>query len=596
MLKSYVKEHNGLPTLFVEGKPTAAMAYTTYFEERARYTDFIEAGFKIFFVNISLTMLPINPDTLFTPFTVGVFEDEHKRDYSEFENSVRKIVSECPDAIIFPRIYVSMPKWWIDSHPNSVIATPKGDLREAMFSEEFRCDASKMLAELVGHIKNADYASRIGGWMICGATTQEWYYRGVDGGLGETAKEPYRLWVKENYGDEDAPLPERADYGYKGDPYQRNENAKRYALFCNLKMAETVDIFAKVIKDETNREQVVGAFYGYTFEARIPLFGTYALRKLLVSDNLDFFSSPNAYTRSREFGIDWADMMPVGSIKHHGKLPFIECDIRTCLTGSVQSARPGRYPDDIYTVNGATVWVGPPTPELSREALRKSFAHQLTNGSAIWWFDMWGGWYAHPLLMDEMIKMRGIYEKGLCKKQGLPSSQIVFFADEQSYAGALGGSPQLNAIKETRTAMGSVGAPYDSLDVVDAKDALGNYKAAIFPFSTPSEAGLKAMELCDKLGIPTLKATPDHCELTKEEIREFLQKTDVHLYTDGFDVVYAGCGYVALHSAEGGKKLIRLPQKLEVTHVFGAESFKVCDNEISFDLSPNGTAMFEVKV
>ena len=75
-----------------------------------------------------------------------------------------------------------------------------------------------------------------------------------------------------------------------------------------------------------------------------------------------------------------------------------------------------------------------------------------------------------------------------------------------------------------------------------------------------------------------------------------VQKTDVHLYTDGFDVVYAGCGYVALHSAEGGKKLIRLPQKLEVTHVFGAESFKVCDNEISFDLSPNGTAMFEVKV
>ena len=359
-------------------------------------------------------------------------------------------------------------------------------------------------------------------------------------------------------------------------------------------MAESVDIFARVIKEETNREQVVGAFYGYTFEARIPLFGTYALRKLLVSENLDFFSSPNAYTRAREFGIDWADMMPVDSIKHHGKLPFIECDIRTFLTGSVQSARPGRYPDDIYTVNGVTVWVGPPTPELSRDALRKSFAHQLTKGSAIWWFDMWGGWYDHPILMGEMEKMMGIYQKGLCKKPSIPSSEIVFFADEQSYAGALGGSPQLNAIKETRTAMGSVGAPYDSIDVVDAEDLLATYKAAVFPFSIPSEAGLKAMALCERLGIPYLKASPDRPELTREEIREFLEKTDVHLYTDAFDVVYAGCGYIALHSASGGKKTIRLPKKLEVGHIFGAEDIQVLGNEISFTLSPNGTAMFEV--
>ena len=208
---------------------------------------------------------------------------------------------------------------------------------------------------------------------------------------------------------------------------------------------------------------------------------------------------------------------------------------------------------------------------------------------------MWGGWYAHPILMDEMIKMRGIYQKGLCKSASLPSSEIVFFADEQSYANALGGSPQVNAIKETRTAMGNIGAPYDSMDVVDAEDVLGSYKAAVFPFSTPSEAGLKAMSLCEKLGIPYLAATTDHPELTKEEIREFLKKTDVQLYTEGYDVVYAGCGYIALHSAIGGKKVIRLPKKLDVAHVFGAEAIEVCGNEISFTLTPNGTAMFEVK-
>lgn len=595
MLKSFIKPCRGLPSLFIDGKQTSAVAYTTYFEERARYSDFIKAGYRIFFINLSFTMLPINPETLFTPFTVGVFDDKDRPDYSEFETSVRNILKECPEAVIIPRIYISMPRWWVDANPSDVIATPKGDLREAMFSEKFRTDASKMLAEVVNHIKSSDYSPRIGGWMICGGHTQEWFYRGFDGGIGETAIEPYKRHIKETYGEDGAVLPTRADYGYLGNPRQTCENAKRYALFCNLEIAKTIDIFAEVIKRETSYEQIVGTFYGYAFEARIPLFGTYALRHLLTSRNIDFFSSPNAYTRAREFGIDWADMMPVDAIKHHGKLPFMECDIRTCLTDSVQKARPGRYPDDIYTVNGVTVWVGPPTPELSRDALRKCFAHQLTRGSAIWWFDMWGGWYDHPLMMDALKSMKTIYDKGLSCTKAQPSAEVAFFADEQCYPVNMGGSPQLNAIKETRTAMGNTGAPYDSCMVEDAEQILKNYKAAVFPFAVPSEVGERAMALCERLGIPYLRATEEHFELTKEEIRNFLKASGVHIYNENYDVVYAGCGYVALHSKFQGKKALTLPQKLKVTPIFGAEDVTVCENVISFDLAENGTALFEVE-
>ena len=92
MLKSKIKLANGRPLLYVEEKPVCAMAYTTYFEERSRYKDFIEAGYRIFFVNVSFTTAPINTFTAFSPFRVGVFEDPDSPDYSEFEDAVKKII------------------------------------------------------------------------------------------------------------------------------------------------------------------------------------------------------------------------------------------------------------------------------------------------------------------------------------------------------------------------------------------------------------------------------------------------------------------------------------------------------------------------
>ena len=155
MLKSKIEIKNGNPCLYVDDQPTSAMAHTTYFPERNRYRDFIDAGYRIFFMNISFTTLPINPDTEFSPFHAGVFEDPNKPDYSEFEEYIHEILHTCPDAIIFPRIYVSMPKWWCDTHPDDVYLTDKGALREAMYSDAFRRDGSEMLAKLIRHIKSS---------------------------------------------------------------------------------------------------------------------------------------------------------------------------------------------------------------------------------------------------------------------------------------------------------------------------------------------------------------------------------------------------------------------------------------------------------
>lgn len=593
MLDSRIEIKNGLPTLFVGGEPMTAMAYTTYFEERSCSRDFAAAGYRIFFVNVSFTDLPINSvGTGFTPFRVGVFEDPDEPNYSEFEGAVYQILDNCPDAVIFPRIYVSMPRWWVDAHPNDTIPTPKGGRREALFSEAFRRDGSELLARLVRHIMAADYSDRIGGWQICGGQTQEWFHHDLCGSLGGAAELPYLAWAKKN-GIKDAVLPEKDAFIYRGEAYNTDENARRYALFCNLGVAESVDIFAEVIKRETGHRQIVGAFYGYSFEnCGTVLFGSHALRRLINSPNIDFLSSPNAYTGNRAFGIDWEDMIPVDSLKLHGKLAFIECDIRTHLTVAVQLARQGEYPDDIYMTNGVSVWAGPPTAELSREGLRKSFAHQLTRGSAIWWFDMWGGWYDDPLLMDELKHMKDIYEAPVT--QNYPTAEVVFFADERGYANLFSGSPELSGIAATRTAMGNTGVPYDNFMAEDAEAVLDGYRASVFPMPIASEAGRRAMELCRKMGIPYISASAEHPALALGDLCDFYKRVGVHFYSHDRDVIYLGNGYLGLHTVASGKREIRLPRPLRIKAVFGIDREEQVTDTVTVEADGVTTVLLSV--
>ena len=597
MLTSEIRNNGGAPRLVIDGEITTAIAYTTYFEERSAYLDFLKAGYRIFFVNVAMTKLPINSyETGFTPFRVGVFDEEGKEDYSEFEAAVKKILRACPDAIIFPRIYVSMPRWWTERHPNEVVDTRKAGKREILFSEIFRRDAKELLLRIVRHIKNADYAPRIGGWQICGGQTQEWFYPDMLGGLlGQAAKKAYADWHLCEYGTA-AALPSPEDFKAKGSPLQTLENARRYAIFANLAVAKTLDLFAEAVKEETNRAQIVGSFYGYAYHSgNTPLFGSHGIRSLLDSNNLDFFSSPNAYAQGRRFGIDWADMLPVDSITRHGKLCFIECDIRTYLTCAIQDLRPGEYADDMYrTGDGASVWVGPPTALLSRFALRKCFAHQLTKGSAIWWFDMWGGWYDDPMLMQDIEDMKRIYDLEKTKVHEKPLPRVAFFADESAYANLCAGTEEILAVEKSRTEIGLVGIPFDFLLVEDADALADGYSAAVFCAPVPSEAGKRAMDKCKALGIPYLSASLDHPICTAKEIHAFLKQNGVHLYSDEGDVVYLGEGYIALHSDKGGEKLLTLPSMCKICPVFGAEIPAQITQTIRFTLEANDTALFEI--
>ncbi len=594
MLKTKIQFKNNRPMININGELHPPLAYTTYFDECGEWSDFIHNGCKMFFVNVSFTDLPINNFTGFTPFRKGVFESETP-DYSEFDQLVNSIISECDDALIFPRINIAMPRKWINENIYETVDTPKGGARESLFSDAFKKDGAELLKKLVEHIRCAEYSHRIAGYQLCGSTTQEWMHHDMFGSYSEMGMKKFQEWAKEKYNIININLPERADFtsGFLTD------EIKKYYEFCSEKVAETVEFFAKTLKEFINDEQIVGAFYGYNCFVNDPLLGLHSLRKIINSPYIDFFSSPCCYDGNRNLGIDWGDMLPVDSIKLHGKLCFIECDIRTFLTRRMQDSRPGEYPDDSYMTHDSngnkTVWSGPDTLELSVSAIRKAFAHQLTKASGIWWFDMWGGWYHNDEIMAEMKKMHNIYNQAEKKNiTDMPCAETVLFIDEKAYANNAIGTPLRDAVNQIRVALSSTGIPFDTYMVEDAEKVLSKYKFAIFTAPIPSDTGNSAIELCNKLNIHHISSDENKRFYTTEELRDLLISHGIHCYNTDGCVIYCSGGFLGIHTVSDGEIKISLPEKYKIKSLFGIENYNCETDTIILETFKHNTIAFEL--
>ncbi len=594
MLKTHIEYKNGKPFISVNGKLHYPLAYTTYFEECGRFSDFIKSDYKMFFINISFTKLAINTTSNFSPFYTGVFENDEP-DYSEFEGIIKEILKECPDALIFPRINIAMPQKWIDENPYETVETPSGN-RESLISDKFLNDGALLLKQLVSHIRSSFYADNIAGYQFCGGLTQEWMPFDYTGSFSETGLKKFNKWLEEKHGVTNTTLLRKSDLICP----DYNEMVSYYGEFYSEMTAKTIEHFAKVLKECINNEQIVGTFYGYNAFVNDILLGLHGLRFIIDSPFIDFYSSPCAYDNNRALGIDWGDMVASKSLKIHKKLYFVECDIRTHLTKRMQDSRPQKYPDDILLVtdnNGnKTVWCGPPTKELSLSAIRKSYIHQLTKGFGVWWFDMWGGWYEDKEIMEDLKKMKEIAESSENKNSdNFPEAEVVMFIDEKAYLNNPRQSEFCHSVNITRIEMGNTGIPFDLCMVEDAEKILHKYKVAIFTAPLPSGSGKNAVELCKKMNIPHLETTTEKPFFKKNELREILISNGIHCYNAQDNIIYCGNGFLGIHASNDGEVKITLPEKYKVKSLFGTD-LPDCETDIiTLNMAKYDTAVFELK-
>ncbi|MBR5519355.1 MAG: hypothetical protein IKU55_01425 [Clostridia bacterium] len=565
MKQSHIELKNGTPCLAIGGELLPACAYMTYFDERNDYAEFAKRGFRVYSVSVSFASQPINSSSGFMPYVGGVFDCKGKADFSAVDEAVDEILRHCPDAYIFPRIYVCMPQWWIDENPQETIRVPLGCQREAIYSTVFAEDASVMLREMIAHFRSFHAADHIFGYQISGGNTQEWFHLDLNGSYDPVALPYFNAWLQTHRPElypaaTLPPLDELESKDALTDPY-----LVAYQRFASESVADTVKTLCRVAKEAASHEQIVGVFSGYSAEVSNTMWGTHALEQVIDSPDIDFISSPNSYMDARALGIDWADMLPVDSVKLRGKVCLLECDVRTYLTKSPGESREGSDPHHYYT---HAVWAGPPTRELSVAAVRKCLAHQLTHKHGLWWFDMFGHWYDDEALMDEMARSLALYTAATNDAVSEFAAEVAVFLDETSYAMLGRRHPTYPTGFWGRKALGLAGAPYDFYLMTDADKidfTVKGYKAAVFVTLGSPENDARARAALAKHGIPLMAVTAEEPQITVEALTAFYRACGVFTYCDTPDVVYVGNGCAALHAAEAGEKTVRLPRKVWCT-------------------------------
>ena len=368
-----------------------------------------------------------------------------KYDIGAADAVVREVLRGNPDALIMPRISVNAPDWWLREHPDEecqYVRGPDGKRsrsgRQSFSSGPWRRDAGEALRRFIEHVQKSDYADHFIGYHV-DAGPCEWFW---DWGPGLRDYAPghersFRQWLSGRYGGDVERLRAAwADAAVAFDTAQVPSFAQRnaadsfefidpakgrrvidYREFYSQVVADAVLHFARVVKEQTRREQLFAAFYGYYFFGNECLGGYFdsghqALARVLASPDVDALCAPHNY-QERQPGGCCLPQLVSGSARLHGKLYWDEDDTRTPLA-----------PPDAGYGRSRTV------PEAI-EVLRRNFACATSLGGTLWWMQQSPGWFSDPEMMGAIGKLQRTAAT-LLKRDRSSAAEIAVIVNERS--------------------------------------------------------------------------------------------------------------------------------------------------------------------
>ena len=171
-------------------------------------------------------------------------------------------------------------------------------------------------------------------------------------------------------------------------------------------------------------------------------------------------------------------MLPLGSARLHGKLFFYEFDTRTHLSRPLSRCRPGACPPGAYE---GGVWDGPPDPIASLRLLLSNFSRAMMDGSRIWWFDMWGGWFSDGETLGRLSEYNALMRASLSDSRRARRADIAVITDERSLAHINRDTPLAREwVTASLTPLSLVGAPFELFDIADLPAIAGHYRLYVF--------------------------------------------------------------------------------------------------------------------
>ena len=637
MVTSRVIQKGRANLLEINGKPMIPYGYMSYQPEKADYAGFADAGVRLFFLPVYAGDRGINPESGTKPFYDGFWKGPDEYDFSAADRLYRIAVGDrMPGEIyVIPRVMLEPPSFWEKAHPEELARDFAGaSVHQSYSSKVWMKDTVKAMEAFGRWLTESGWDEYTAGWQIAAGHTEE-FMRPITHALqmtdySQTALAAWREFLKRKYETPDhlsaawgtrvssfeeaeAPAPARRLYTENGSGI-RNAQAADYYRFHSEETARAICDLAREAKRVTGGKRVIGAFYGYCGAER----GHTALDIVLASKDVDFLASPYSYKFGRPENADWAIGGPIDSCALNGKLWFMECDVRTHLSRSLAESMPRAMPAG-GTYYSGSVWFGPATEKAALNQLKKAFAKTLSHGAAMWWFDMWGGWFKTDAYMAFQRSAKRIYERVMLENDFEIAAKTAIVCDLTADEIRTNAPDRTDAL----WMLSRTGAPFRQYELSDiGKIPAEEYRAlilvnvyrlsdaqkallrnwmkdgrSIVSISSPAEIGDAEgftqeipggrVLVTDEYQHYGFDALPEY-----ETVREALLLAGVHIYNFTGEAIYASGGMVAIHAASAGSKRIYLPRKGRLQDAFTREILENCDHFTDFVMEEGETRVF----
>ena len=589
-MKAKIVNNNGNLIFEINGKRVIPAAYMSYLEDNADYSGFKQAGYNLFCACVYMGDCPVNELSGVLPFNDHVWKSRDKFDFTPVYDSVKRIVGEEKEGYVILRVNLNTPLWWRKENPDELLVLTDGKkYNQSIFSEKWHEDAKLCLTKLVEYVKNFEFSENIVAIQVAGMQTEEWIAMWTPTGtldISPCAQKAFATWCKKRRKEKFihyVPTVEetRARNACTVVPESEHAALTEYLHFICDGHASAIREFSAYVKSIAPH-LLVGTFYGYI--GQIPCDrGHNAVSKLLHDKNIDFFASPFAYVDGRKGAKDWFYHGVMNSCSLAGKLWFLEADVRTHLTQPLHQTHPKLMSGE-NTVKAfkAPVWMGPSTEEESLWQLLRSFAKVLISKHAYWWFDMWGGWYDTPKMMELMRSTLALYRTEMERPTKGLSEMAVILDEEASYA--LGEEHFYQTHFHQLVALGFTGVPYDIYHLSDVEKIKKNYKVLFYLM--PSQEGEKGNVLVSRH--ERIKKSE---RFTPSEIVEFLKKSGVHVWSEG-NIVYANSRFVCVTATTEGSIKLNVPHACRLKAFTSGKIYE--GKEFTFEFQYDQTELFEV--
>ncbi|MBI3921620.1 MAG: beta-galactosidase [Armatimonadetes bacterium] len=502
----------GAPAFLINGKPHCGLSYMTYENNYSTVNGqpalpkhvklFADAGCDLYTFVIDLGGL--------YGYTGTLWPKRDRWDFSQVDAIAHLVVGAIPpDAKLVLQLYVDTPEWWAKENSEELFrlsngttdfgeklfALPRRDNLPSIASAKWRADVKLEIETLIDHVDQSDYGNRVMGYQVCGQKTEEWYHWSMNteilGDYSAPMQSAFRAWLKERYENvanlrsawgqptaafDTVQIPSQEErYGNRSATF-RDPSAEQHVLdfhrFWSDIMADTIAYFAKVVKDKTQHRKVVGAFYAYTFEfAQLGEdAGHLALRKLLQCPDIDFIMSPSSYCRRELKGGQSCFRAPILSLTLHRKMYWSDFDPASFKFYEKDQAEYAQWKPWLAVTD---------TAEEYTYMIRRELGNALANGVNMAHFDLHGGYYDDPLLVEEVRRCRSLRESAL-QTDRRSCAEILLVVDEDSQHFLTFRNDLSTPLLSGQLAEMPFVAPYDAvlLDDLDRVDTSG-YKLVL---------------------------------------------------------------------------------------------------------------------